>query len=83
MKVIITVKDTDNIIGLKEDIAMRLEGLDGLSAFCVLYEKEYADFQTQNEELKKQIMFYSNEIKFQDEQIEGLRKELLERSKND
>lgn len=27
MKVIITVKDTDNIIGLKEDIAMRLEGV--------------------------------------------------------
>lgn len=27
MKVIITVKDTNNIIGLKEDIAMRLEGV--------------------------------------------------------
>lgn len=27
MKVIITVKDTDNIIGLKEEIAMRLEGV--------------------------------------------------------
>ena len=27
MKIIITVKDTDNIIGLKEDIAMRLEDL--------------------------------------------------------
>ncbi len=27
MKIIITVKDTDNIIGLKEDIAMRLEGV--------------------------------------------------------
>lgn len=25
MQIIITVKDTDNIIGLKEDIAMRLE----------------------------------------------------------
>lgn len=27
MKVIITVNDTDNIIGLKEEIAMRLEGV--------------------------------------------------------
>lgn len=27
MKIIITVKDTNNIIGLKEDIAMRLEGI--------------------------------------------------------
>jgi hypothetical protein len=27
MKIIIIVKDTDNIIGLKEDIAMRLEGV--------------------------------------------------------
>ena len=30
MKIIITVKDTDNIIGLKEDIAMRLEDLVGI-----------------------------------------------------
>ena len=27
MKIIITVKNTDNIIGLKEEIAMRLEGV--------------------------------------------------------
>ena len=27
MKIIITVKDTDNIVGLKEDIAMRFEGI--------------------------------------------------------
>lgn len=27
MKIVITVKDTDNIVGLKEDIAMRLEGV--------------------------------------------------------
>ena len=27
MKIVITVKDTDNIIGLKEDIAMRFEGI--------------------------------------------------------
>ena len=27
MRIIITVKDTDNIVGLKEDIAMRLEGV--------------------------------------------------------
>lgn len=27
MKIVITVKDTDNVIGLKEDIAMRLDGV--------------------------------------------------------
>lgn len=27
MHIIITAKDTDNIIGLKEEIAMRLEGI--------------------------------------------------------
>lgn len=27
MKIIITAKDTDDIIGLKEDIAMRLDGI--------------------------------------------------------
>jgi hypothetical protein len=27
MYIIVKVKDTDNIIGLKEDIAMRLEGV--------------------------------------------------------
>ena len=27
MKIVITVKDTDNVIGLKEDVAMRLEGV--------------------------------------------------------
>jgi hypothetical protein len=30
MKIIITVKDTENIIGLKEAIAMRLEDLVGI-----------------------------------------------------
>ena len=36
MKIIITVKDTDNIIGLKEDISMRLEGI----ADKILFEIE-------------------------------------------
>ena len=30
MKVIITVKETDNIVGLKEAVAMRLEDLVGI-----------------------------------------------------
>ena len=30
MKIIITVKETDNIIGLKEAVAMRLEDLVGI-----------------------------------------------------
>lgn len=30
MKIIITVKETDNIIGLKESVAMRLEDLVGI-----------------------------------------------------
>ena len=30
MKIIITVKETDNVIGLKEAVAMRLEDLVGI-----------------------------------------------------
>ena len=30
MKIIITTKETDNIIGLKESVAMRLEDLVGI-----------------------------------------------------
>jgi hypothetical protein len=40
MKIIITVKDTDNIIGLKEDIAMRLEHLVGIVRIDVAEEKQ-------------------------------------------
>lgn len=40
MVIIVKVKDTDNIIGLKEDIAMRLEGVVDIERIDVLYEKE-------------------------------------------
>ena len=40
MKIIITVKDTDNIIGLKEDIAMRLEGVADIVRIDVEKGKE-------------------------------------------
>lgn len=40
MQIIITVKDTDNIIGLKEDIAMRLEELVEIKRIDVVREKE-------------------------------------------
>ena len=40
MKIIITVKDTDNIIGLKEDIAMRLEDLVGIVRIDVEGDKQ-------------------------------------------
>lgn len=38
MLVIITTKDTDNIIGLKEEIAMRLEGVVGIERIDVREE---------------------------------------------
>lgn len=40
MKIIITVKDTDNIVGLKEDIAMRLEGVADIVRIDVEKGKE-------------------------------------------
>jgi hypothetical protein len=36
--IIIKTKDTDNIIGLKEDIAMRLEGVVGIERIDVREE---------------------------------------------
>lgn len=39
MKIIITVKETDNIIGLKEAVAMRLEDLVGIARIDI-EEKE-------------------------------------------
>ena len=39
MLVIIKVKDTDNIIGLKEDIAMRLEGCVGVERIDIREEE--------------------------------------------
>lgn len=38
MLIIIKVKDTDNIIGLKEDIAMRLEGIADIEMIDVREE---------------------------------------------
>jgi hypothetical protein len=40
MYIIIKTKDTDNIIGLKEDIAMRLEGVVGIERIDVLGEEQ-------------------------------------------
>ena len=39
MYIIIKTKDADNIIGLKEDIAMRLEGVVGIERIDVREEK--------------------------------------------
>jgi hypothetical protein len=39
MYIIIKVKDTDNIIGLKEDIAMRLEGIADIERIDVREEE--------------------------------------------
>jgi hypothetical protein len=38
--IIIKLKDTDNIIGLKEEIAMRLEGVVGIERIDVREEGE-------------------------------------------
>ena len=40
MKIIIQVNDTDNIIGLKEEIAARLEGLCGVRIISVEEEND-------------------------------------------
>ena len=40
MVIIVKVKNTDNIIGLKEDIAMRLEGVADIERIDVLSEIE-------------------------------------------
>lgn len=40
MKIVIHIKSTDNIIGLKEEIAARLEGLAGVRIISVEEEKE-------------------------------------------
>jgi hypothetical protein len=43
MYIIIKIKDTDNIIGLKEEIAMRLEGVVGVERIDVLGEEGEKD----------------------------------------
>ena len=44
MKIVITVKETENIIGLKEAIAMRLEDLVGIVRIDVK-EKEKENYE--------------------------------------
>lgn len=39
MFIIVKVKDTDNIIGLKEDIAMRLEGVVDIERIDVIDDR--------------------------------------------
>lgn len=48
MFVIVKVKDTDNIIGLKEDIATRLEGVVDIERIDVLVETEPIQIKTEN-----------------------------------
>lgn len=40
MVIIVKVKDTDNIIGLKEDIAMRLEGVADIERIDVVDDRK-------------------------------------------
>ena len=40
MKIVIHIKSTDNIIGLKEEIAARLEGLCGIRIISVEEDNE-------------------------------------------
>lgn len=42
MLIILKVKDTDNIIGLKEDIAARLEGVADIQQIDIIEEREDA-----------------------------------------
>lgn len=43
MHIIIKIKDTDNIIGVKEQIAMRLEGIADIERIDVREEAEDAE----------------------------------------
>lgn len=40
MQIVIKTKDTDNIIGLKEDIAMRLEGVVDIERIDVIDDRK-------------------------------------------
>ena len=40
MLIIVKIKDTDNIIGLKEDIAMRLEGVVDIERIDVIDDRK-------------------------------------------
>lgn len=40
MLIIVKVKDTDNIIGLKEDVAMRLEGVADIERIDVIDDRK-------------------------------------------
>lgn len=40
MFIVVKVKDTDNIIGLKEDIAMRLEGVVDIERIDVIDDRK-------------------------------------------
>lgn len=53
MQIVIKTKDTDNIIGLKEDIAMRLEGVVDIERIDVLYEIENGKDFYSPEEVRK------------------------------
>lgn len=53
MQIVIKTKDTDNIIGLKEDIAMRLEGVADIERIDVLYEIENGKDFYSPEEVRK------------------------------
>ena len=53
MQIVIKTKDTDNIIGLKEDISMRLEGVVDIERIDVLYEIENGKDFYSPEEVRK------------------------------
>lgn len=53
MHIIIKVKDTDNVIGLKEDIAMRLEGIADIEGIDVR-EEEYTYANTRSSHIIRQ-----------------------------
>ncbi len=49
MVLIVKVKDTDNIIGLKEDIAMRLEGVADIVSTNVVGDDFFVIAKTKGE----------------------------------
>ena len=60
MKIIITVKDTDNIVGLKEDIAMRLEGVADIVRIDTDDVVPKSEVARDSDDLKRYIILNEN-----------------------
>ena len=66
MKIVITVKDTDNVIGLKEDIAMRLEGVTDIVRIDTADVAPKSEVAREIEKFEQQVGKIYNRYVFED-----------------